>query len=353
MPKIPLDEEMKMSFNNEEPEEYSSDIYTPQMILGIFNNALKADVEMKPLLLRGIYVNDGKKNYGGYFYDRIKEEANPLQSITTKTPELIRGKVKDGEVYIFKGYLDRKIDQQGSITLRFNISEVLSQRERQISDRDIEKARVMHLKSDSGYKNLDTMIENMLSRDEKPHIALVYGTTGVVDKDFNTAIKDARAKYNFTEHRINLSSKEEIINKLEEIGSSPSYYDAVAIIRGGGSGLEIFNDIDVAKKAALLKPTFITAIGHAEDVSLLDQIADKSFTTPTALGSYLKEKVDKVEEDIKHSKAKLIEDIERDIARSYKERITTLERNNRILKLTILLLIISGILGGVLLFTLL
>ncbi len=245
----------------------------------------------------------------------------------------------------------------------------------------------MRLKSSSGYKNLDTAIENMLYRDEKPHMALVYGTTGVVDKDFNTAIKDARAKYNFTEHRINLSSKEEIINKLEEIDSSPSCYDAVAIIRGGGSGLEIFDDIDIAKKAAQLKPIFITAIGHAEDVSLLDQIADKSFTTPTALGSYLKEKVDKVEEELRHSKAKLIEEAEKTIAKSYEEKITTLERdnrvlkltleekittlernnrvlkltleekittlerNNRILKLTILLLIIAGILGGVLLIT--
>ncbi len=64
MPKIPLDEEMKMSFSNEETGGNPSDIYTPQMILGIFNNALKVDVEMKPILLRGIYVKDGKKNYG-------------------------------------------------------------------------------------------------------------------------------------------------------------------------------------------------------------------------------------------------------------------------------------------------
>ena len=60
-------------------------------------------------------------------------------------------------------------------------------------------------------------------------------------------------------------------------------------MRGGGPGLEIFDDVAIAEASLLLKPILVTAIGHAQDDTLLQKLADKQFITPTALGNYLRE----------------------------------------------------------------
>ncbi len=38
-----------------------------------------------------------------------------------------------------------------------------------------------------------------------------------------------------------------------------------------------------------INPHIISAIGHAENTTLLDSVADKKFDTPTAFGNYLYE----------------------------------------------------------------
>ncbi len=46
--------------------------------------------------------------------------------------------------------------------------------------------------------------------------------------------------------------------------------------------------IIILQRTALnIKPHIISAIGHAEDTTFLDKIADKKFDTPTAFGNYL------------------------------------------------------------------
>ena len=220
--------------------------------------------------MKGVYIACGRKIHGNYYYDRIKEEANN-QFIKIKTPEIIRQSIKEGDIYIFKGCLDRRIDENGNIKLTYVIAEVISQQKKQISDEEFEKIEIQRKKAILGYKDLELAIKNKLYVDERPNIALIYGSTGIVNQDFNTAMKEARTKYNITEHRINLSSKQEIINKLEELNKKSFLdgCDVIAILRGGGPGLAIFGNVDIAKEVLELKPIFITAIGHAEDVTLL------------------------------------------------------------------------------------
>ncbi len=62
--------------------------------------------------------------------------------------------------------------------------------------------------------------------------------------------------------------------------------DILAIARGGGDNLEIFDKPEIAEVALGLDSYFVTAIGHAQDVPLLEKIADKTFITPTAFAQY-------------------------------------------------------------------
>jgi exodeoxyribonuclease VII large subunit len=65
--------------------------------------------------------------------------------------------------------------------------------------------------------------------------------------------------------------------------------DAVVIIRGGGSklDLEAFNDLDLCRAAARLDLPVITGIGHDVDISVLDMIARSPHKTPTAVADHL------------------------------------------------------------------
>ncbi|MBQ8060750.1 MAG: exodeoxyribonuclease VII large subunit [Bacteroidales bacterium] len=78
---------------------------------------------------------------------------------------------------------------------------------------------------------------------------------------------------------------ESIMAALGEILTSHSEYDAVLILRGGGSDLDLacFDDYDLAAAIALCPVPVFTAIGHDKDYHVADMVANTFVKTPTAL----------------------------------------------------------------------
>lgn len=76
-----------------------------------------------------------------------------------------------------------------------------------------------------------------------------------------------------------------IIGALERISSSSVRYDAVLIMRGGGSELDLacFDDYDLAAAIARYHVPVFTAIGHDRDYHVADMVANTFVKTPTAL----------------------------------------------------------------------
>ena len=76
-----------------------------------------------------------------------------------------------------------------------------------------------------------------------------------------------------------------IVRALSEIISSLVHYDAILIMRGGGSELDLacFDDYDLAATIARCPLPVITAIGHDKDHHVADMVAYASVKTPTAL----------------------------------------------------------------------
>ena len=69
-------------------------------------------------------------------------------------------------------------------------------------------------------------------------------------------------------------------------------FDAVVLIRGGGSklDLEAFNDLALCRDVANLPIPLMTGIGHDVDVSVVDMIAKSPHKTPTAIADHLIDK---------------------------------------------------------------
>ena len=78
------------------------------------------------------------------------------------------------------------------------------------------------------------------------------------------------------------SAPSSIINELNKVDKLD--YDAIVLARGGGSfeDLFCFNDEQLVKTIYSLKTFIITGIGHEQDFTLADFVADKRAATPTA-----------------------------------------------------------------------
>jgi len=79
------------------------------------------------------------------------------------------------------------------------------------------------------------------------------------------------------------SAPASIISALFEAQEQP--YDAILILRGGGSEMDLacFDDYDLAVAIATCPVPVITAIGHDRDFHIADLVANRYVKTPTAL----------------------------------------------------------------------
>lgn len=83
---------------------------------------------------------------------------------------------------------------------------------------------------------------------------------------------------------------EEIRKALEALNSQPDV-DLIVIARGGGSPgqLATFDDWDLAEHIVNSRAPIVTAIGHHQDRTLADLVADSSVPTPSLVASALAE----------------------------------------------------------------
>lgn len=83
--------------------------------------------------------------------------------------------------------------------------------------------------------------------------------------------------------------EKELLRQLKQIERRKSEFDAVVIIRGGGSRLDLqaFDNYELGKKIAELSLPVLVGIGHDIDETVLDKVAHRSLKTPTAVADFL------------------------------------------------------------------
>lgn len=83
-------------------------------------------------------------------------------------------------------------------------------------------------------------------------------------------------------------SESSIIEALENIFQHRNFFDAVAIIRGGGATSELnsFDSYLLATNCAQFPLPIISGIGHERDVTVMDAVAHTRAKTPTAVAEF-------------------------------------------------------------------
>jgi exodeoxyribonuclease VII large subunit len=80
-----------------------------------------------------------------------------------------------------------------------------------------------------------------------------------------------------------------VLDALNRIGEEYENYDAVAIIRGGGSknDLSWFDNYNIAYMVTQFPLPVISGIGHERDESIVDMVAHTRMKTPTAVANFI------------------------------------------------------------------
>jgi len=84
-------------------------------------------------------------------------------------------------------------------------------------------------------------------------------------------------------------TEKSVIEALDRIAGNPEKFDAVVIIRGGGSTTDLswFDSYDLSYHITQFPIPVLTGIGHEKDLSVADMVACKALKTPTAVADFL------------------------------------------------------------------
>lgn len=282
--------------------------FTPSILLSNLRSlaeALQATEVLKegrPLLVRGIYRPGNGKGYSSGYYDFVEDPEGPGK-LTAIFPGPLRARLAEGDMVLLKGSLG--FQANAALEPRFAVSEVLSSRSTSEEEKGLRK--VLEAIAAREKKDVRALLRNLLQSGRKPRLLFLYGRAAITDADVESGLQSYADSYEIESQRISMGNPRDILDALKAAAARPDQPDAVALIRGGGSGLEVFSDPALILGLQAYPLPLITAIGHEKDRPLVQGLADLAFATPTALGHFLRELAREVQEDREKRQPDLIE----------------------------------------------
>jgi exonuclease VII large subunit len=316
-----MDETTQILPQPKSPEQVQM-VYTPSEIIGIFNGILaKQNEYAKVVYLHGVFRATSRQSYGGIYYDTLQDK-NGEAELTICVTQAQRANLKNGNLVNVGGILKRTVSSKGFIQINLNVTRIEVVQEQTIDETEVKRMELRQKKAAAGFKNVDALLENLLFIGERPKVALIFAQSSITDKDFQAGINAAKVSIDFYEFRVNFSNTSELITELTRLDGQG--FHILAIIRGGGSGIERLDDIDLLSTVVNLKTPIIGAIGHVEERLFIKQLVDKTAPTPNGLGQYFSEMVETVNEKQTKSRAALTEQIKK----QFEEQLATGKKQN-------------------------
>jgi hypothetical protein len=298
--------------------------YTVDAMLEIYKEQLKSPFDESMITLEGFYLAGKGVKYGKVYYDFIQDQ-NKTVKMTMVVPERVRGYLSNGGYYILDGFLNKSLNvQDGSVRILFRANQVKDKKdEHQYISKD--EFSIVQERFKRKIPHLSEYLINFFREEKKPKVNIITGQNSIVDEDFKSQLKDIDY-YQIYEQRVNLSNPSATTKKIKEV--KKGYSDLVVVMRGGGTGLEIFDDVEMCKASLSCQVPFVTAIGHKEDSPLLEKSADRGFATPTAFGSFLQSVVDDHKKQIKEKTLyeESISTLKKELASTQKDRDERLKK---------------------------
>lgn len=286
-----------------------ANLFRPSEIIGILRNHLATgQVNQKVVCLKGIYF---KGSYVNQYYhtatDRLVDESTS-DELTLSMPLNLRADLDNGNVLTVHGILDRSVTNKGLIQIVLKVTEVEKIKELAVSEDEIKRTELRRIKSEKGFKNVDSLLESLLYQDKRPQIALVYAETSITNDDFEKGVQAARTHIDFKEYRVSFAKTKAFCLTLKQLDTMN--YDVIAIIRGGGAGLEALDEVELLETLVNMNTAWMYGAGHEGEKLFILNIADKAIAIPHALGTYFRDITDGVVQKRNNSRAALVKEVE-------------------------------------------
>ena len=286
-----------------------ANLFKPSEIIGILRNHLATgQVNQKVVCLRGIYFKGGYVNQ--YFHtatDRLVDESTS-DELSLSMPLNLRDDLENGNVITVHGVLDRSITNKGLIQIVLKVTEVEKIKELAVSEDEIKRTELRRIKSEKGFKNVDSILESLLFQDKRPQVALVYAETSITNDDFEKGVQAARTHIDFKEYRVSFAKTKAFCQTLKQLDAMN--YDVIAVIRGGGAGLEALDEVELLETLVNMNTAWMYGAGHEGEKLFILNIADKAIAIPHALGTYFRDITDGVVQKRNNSRAALVKEVE-------------------------------------------
>ena len=286
-----------------------ANLFKPSEIIGILRNHLATgQVNQKVVCLRGIYFKGGYVNQ--YFHtatDRLVDESTS-DELSLSMPLNLRDDLENGNVITVHGVLDRSITNKGLIQIVLKVTEVEKIKELAVSEDEIKRTELRRIKSEKGFKNVDSILESLLFQDKRPQVALVYAEASITNDDFEKGVQAARTHIDFKEYRVSFAKTKVFCQTLKQLDTLN--FDVIAVIRGGGAGLEALDEVELLETLVNMNTAWMYGAGHEGEKLFILNIADKAIAIPHALGTYFRDITDGVVQKRNNSRAALVKEVE-------------------------------------------
>lgn len=305
--------------------------YTPVELVGIYRNFLERGKSNGVVWLRGIYIQrPSQNNQWSAYYDELRD-VDTNTSITLKINRQDRQRLKPNSLVQIGGLIELNPFTNGTIQIVVSVTRFEIIKDQFVTEQDIKRSEIRIAKTKRGFKNVDAVLEDKLFRDERPKVALIFASTSITMADFNAGVNAAAVKIDFTELRQSFGNGTSLAAFLKQ--QDDVQFDTIALIRGGGNGIEALDDISVLQTVSEMKTPIICAIGHVGEELFLKSIADKVAPTPNGLGQYFSEMVERVAAKRNNSRAALVQEVKKqfqkqleDSNKKNKELLTQIEK---------------------------
>lgn len=253
--------------------------------LQLYCDSINTKYDSKVLGLCGFYKQTGSTPYSGYYYDALYSKESGLK-ISIKVGKELRDQLIDGKNYTLKGFVNRakKLDKNSSVNLHFHLLEIKGENKEQQLIKQ-EEYDLLKERFERGFTDIRQFIMDSFEDGTIPSILIITGNQSIVDQDFESQFS-AYDKYDLEIERTNFGSADHITGFISEDVDTADY-DIIAFMRGGGTGLDVFDDDKLCQAALELQKPIITALGHKDDLTMLCKVADKNIPTPSAFGAFL------------------------------------------------------------------
>lgn len=250
---------------------------TVSSLLRYLKNKLDTDNNIQRVLVSG-EISNFHNHFSGHLYFTLKDDNAAINCVMFKS--------NASKLTFIPKTGDKVIIQANT-----SIFETTGQLQLYVLKMNLDGLGDLYLKFEQLKNKLNT--EGYFLDDHKKVLTKTYlDKVAVLVGDKSAAMSDIKTTFNrrwplckvdyYPVLVQGLDAPNSIINELKKVDELG--YDAIILARGGGSfeDLFCFNDENLVKTIYDLNTFIITGVGHEQDFTLVDFVADKRAATPTA-----------------------------------------------------------------------